>query len=102
MRSRPRSRLRNRGGGWPPSRTRRPRECLYPPRSGRLLADDEAVQERRGLRQSFLGREDAVLVFDGEHIIVSEHAEGGDELAPPLLAVTVAAGAEDPGAIALV
>src|SRR5208282_4745116 len=38
---------------------------------------------------------------DREHGIVAKHAKGGDKLGPPLGAVAVTAGAEDPGALAL-
>src|SRR5436305_1924075 len=75
---------------------------LDPPGGGRLLADHDAVEERGGFRQSFFGRQDAVLMLDREHVIVAEHAERRDEFAPPLLAVAVAAGAEDPRAMALI
>ena len=41
-------------------------------------------------------------MLDGEHVIVAEHAQRGGEFPPPFLAMAVAAGAEDPRAIALV
>src|SRR5271169_443009 len=78
------------------------RKMLYPPGSAGLLADHDAVEESRCLGQALFRREQAVLVFDGEHGIVTEHSQGGDEFGPPLGAVTVTAGAEDPAAVALV
>ena len=75
---------------------------LDPPGSGRLLANHDAVEESRGLGQALLGREQAVFVLDREHEIVAKHAQRGDKLVPPLGAVSVAARAEDPAAIALV
>src|SRR5690242_15277279 len=85
--------------GW---RSRKRYRPLYPPCRGRLLFHDDAVEETCRLGQSLFRRQQAVLVLDGEHVVVAEHAQRGGELLPPLLAVAVAAGAEDPGAVALV
>src|ERR1035438_4086574 len=74
---------------------------LNPPRSARLLADHDAVEEIRGLSQALFGREQTIFVLDGEHGIVTKHAQRGDKFGPPLGAVTIAAGAEDPAAFAL-
>ena len=41
-------------------------------------------------------------MLDGEHVVVAEHAQRGDEFLPPLGAVAVAAGAEDPAAVGFV
>src|ERR1039458_4735774 len=78
------------------------RRCLDPPGRARLLPDHDSIEERGRFREAFLGRHQAVLVFDGEHVIVAEHAQRADEFLPPLGVVAVAAGAEDPGTIALV
>src|SRR5580704_12691810 len=75
---------------------------LDPPGSARLLANHDGVEEVRGLHQSLFRREQTVFMLDGEHRIVTKHAQSGDELSPPFGSVTVAAGAEDPAAFALV
>jgi hypothetical protein len=75
---------------------------LHPPGCGWLLSDDDFVQELRGFSEAFFGREQAVFMLDGEDAVVAEHPERGDKLFPPLCAMTIAAGAEDPPAIALV
>jgi hypothetical protein len=41
-------------------------------------------------------------MLDRKYVIVTEHAKSGDEFFPPFLAMTVAAGAEDPTTIPLV
>src|ERR1044071_7697073 len=84
------------GSGRPSAR------ILDPPRGGRLLARNDAVEERGGAGEALLRRKQAVLVLDRENVIVAEHAQRRSELLPPLLAVAVAAGAEDPRPVALV
>src|SRR3954468_24333393 len=74
--------------------------CLGPPRGRRLLAHHDVVEEVRGFRQALAGREQAVFVFDRDYIIVAEHSQRGDQFTPKLHAVTVAAGAENPCAVA--
>src|SRR5579872_5886507 len=75
---------------------------LNPPWRRGLLFNYNPVQKSDRLPQAFLRREDGVLVLDRQDVIVPEHAQRGNELFPPLGAVAVAAGAEDPGPILLV
>src|SRR5689334_6193558 len=63
---------------------------LCPPSGGRLLANNETVEEGGGFCQALRRREQAVFVFDGEHVVVAEHAQSRDEFRPPLAAVPIA------------
>src|ERR1043165_8088588 len=78
------------------------RNRLYPPRCGWRFFDNEAVEKTYCLRQTFFGRHKAVLMFDREYIIVTEHAQRGDEFTPPFGIVSIPAGTEDPRAITLI
>src|SRR5579864_4388692 len=73
-----------------------------PPHSCRLFAHHDLVEKVCCLRQTFTGREQAVFMLDRYNVVVAEHAECGDELAPKLNSMAIAAGAEDPRAVAFV
>src|SRR5277367_1240983 len=75
---------------------------LNPPRRGWLFADYDAVEEVRGLGEPLFRRKQAVFMFDRKDGVVAKHAQCRNKFAPPLRAVTVTAGAEDPTARALV
>src|SRR5215467_3701382 len=75
---------------------------LCPPGGRRRLSNDHTVKKLRGLGQPLCRRQQAVLMFNREHVIVSEHSQRGDQFAPPLRSVSIAAGTKDPGAIVFV
>src|ERR1039457_2940791 len=68
---------------------------LHPPRGGGLVLHYDAVQETGSPRKAFLGRKQGVLVLDGEHVVVPEHAQRGGDLLPPPRVMAVAARAVD-------
>src|SRR5277367_1531141 len=74
---------------------------LDPPGSARLLTDHNTVQKVRSLGQAFLWRQQAVFVLDGQYMIVAEHPQRGNKLAPPFSAMAITTGAENPATIAL-
>ena len=73
-----------------------------PPWGAGRIADNQVVKEIGGLGEAFLGRHQRILMLNGEHIVVAVHAQRADEFLPPLGAVTVAAGAENPGTMLFV
>src|SRR5580658_897722 len=75
--------------------------ALGPPSGRRLLTNNDAVEEVRSLGQSFFRREQTVFMLDREHVIIAKHTQGRNQFSPPLGAVTVAAGTEDPAAVPL-
>ena len=60
------------------------------------MLDNDILKESCRFCETFFGCHQAVLVFDGEYIIIADHAEIGDEILPVLSIVTVSDSAEDP------
>ena len=57
---------------------------LRPPRRARLLSDNQIDSEKdAAFVKPLFGRHQAVLMLDGEHVVVAEHAQRRDELPPP-------------------
>src|SRR4051794_9672670 len=69
-----------------------------PPHLPRRLAQHDAVEQLHGPLQAFVARGEDVLVLDAQRAVVAGHAQGGDDVAPHALAVTVAHRPERPGA----
>src|SRR2546429_6403805 len=63
---------------------RPPRSTLFPYTTlfrSQLLFDHHLVQEARGFAQAFVNGHQAVFVLDGEHVVVADHLESGDQVA---------------------
>ena len=69
---------------------------------GLLLKDADTLEEGDRFLQSLVDGHEAVLMLDGQDSVVAAEAEVGDQVSPVGLAVAVAHGAEDPGAVQLV
>src|SRR3984885_5504154 len=75
---------------------------LHPPRCRGLLLQNDLAQKVRCARQSLRRGEQTVLVLNRKRTVVAIHAQRGNELLPPLRAVSIAAGAEDPSPMPLI
>ncbi len=76
---------------------------LRPTHSRRLLFKDaNAFEEGDRFLQTLVDGHDAVLVLDGQYLVVAAETEVGDHVSPVGLAVAVAHGAEDPRAVQFV
>jgi len=63
--------------------------------AGRFV-DDERAEEVDGLPEALVRRHQTVLMLDREYTVVADETKGRDEGLPPLGAMAVADGAEDP------
>lgn len=67
-----------------------------------VLEGDGALEHVAGLDQALVLAHQAVLMLDGQDIVVAHQAQLADEILPEQLVVAVADGAENPGAVQLV